>query len=245
MAVTPLSQRSHRPGGHTWGQGGHTHLRIWESLSSACLSAPLPPSAAPRAPSLRQVAFLTGFFFLEAIPSSSTHNIHFPPNPHGTGDLRRQKRLMQESGTIQLLLVNTELLHWQLLPARQHMHWNKEKPRQHRRFIKAWFPAKPLQLGRGHGARHFRAALPGARQQQTHAQPWPCWQLVPISLLGQISPRCWGWKRVLQSPAPDSTSGVWGPGYLLGSLSAGQGVFLERFPSAVHLSQARGACSAA
>lgn len=152
---------------------------------------------------------------------------------------------MQESGTIQLLLVNTELLHWQLLPARQHMHWNKEKPRQHRRFIKAWFPAKPLQLGRGHGARHFRAALPGARQQQTHAQPWPCWQLVPISLLGQISPRCWGWKRVLQSPAPDSTSGVWGPGYLLGSLSAGQGVFLERFPSAVHLSQARGACSAA
>lgn len=58
----------------------------------------------------------------------------------------------------------------------------------------------------GERARLFRAALLHARQQQTHTQPWSCWQLVAISLLGQISPRRWGWKGVLQSPAPVSTS---------------------------------------
>lgn len=228
------SERTHRP----------QDLGATELCLSVCPSPTL--SSFPCTIASGSCIFDSFLFFPKPFQAPAhTASIPFPPAiPTGAG-IFGGKRLTQQSGTIQLLLVNTELLHWQLLPARQHMHWNKEKPRQHRRFIKAWFPAKPLQLGRGHGARHFRAALPRARQQQTHAQPWPCWQLVPISLLGQISPRCWGWKRVLQSPAPDSTSGVWGLGYLLGSLSAGQGVFLERFPSAVHLSQAQGVCSAA
>lgn len=175
------------------------------------------------------------------IPTTPAQLTFISPRPCGTGDLRKQTVNAAERDHPH----HHRTAPPAALPARQHMHWNKEKPPQHRCFIKAWFAAKLLQ--RGHRAPRFRAALLNARQQQTHAQPWSCWQLVAISLLGQISPRCWGWKRVLQSPAPTSTSKDWGPAYLPGSLSASQGVFLERFPTAcraVHLSQAKSALQA-
>lgn len=85
VPVLPGSWRAHMGSGRT-----HRPQDL-ESLSSACLSGPLPPSAVPRAPLLWEVAFL--FFFFSKPFQAPAHRASIPfhpPNPHGSGDLRRQ-----------------------------------------------------------------------------------------------------------------------------------------------------------
>lgn len=87
------------------------------------------------------------------------------PCPRGIGDLRKQTVNAAERD-------HPALPHQHraappaALPARQHMHWNKEKPPQHQCFIKAWFTAKPLQReGTERGTSEQLFSMPGSSRR--------------------------------------------------------------------------------